>query len=255
MENYSHSRLDILRKCFLNYKYKYEDKLPEVQDKTASDFGEVCHLISENYRGGGKPEILHHYRSLVPTKYKLNEYYTNKLPIAFKNISSIYNKYLKDDNILEIKRETDLNLNVVLTEEISINGKIDLFIKYKTGRIKIIDYKTNKAKRNNYTNQLSMYKLLIHKTFDVPYDMMDTDIVYLALDDKTKQGDIILNTGSENIIHPYDITDTDVYCLTEEIKELHNKIKISRDKKEWSSNPTWFNCTYCAFCDNCPKRY
>lgn len=253
MDSYSHSKLDILRKCFLQYKYKYIDKLEAEKDTIATDFGEVCHLISEHYTGSGKVELLKLYKNLVPEKYKLIEKYVHKVPLALKNIHAYNTKILKHKDVVEVNNE--LNLKTQLTEEIEINGKIDVLIKYKNGRYKVVDYKTSKAKRNDYTNQLAMYKLLIHTNYNIPYDQMDAEIVYLALDGETKYGEIVLNEGVENIISTYNIEETDIYCLISEIEHLHKCVKTSLDKNDWSCKPTWFNCTYCDYKNKCDKRF
>lgn len=251
-ETYSHSKLDVLRKCMLLFKYKYLDKLIEEKDKSATDFGEVCHYIAETYTGTGKSELLTLYKNKLK-EFTLTEFYTNKMKLALTNIHVFYKNYLENSEIVEIKKEDNITVN--LNEEIDLTGKIDLFIKYKSGKVKILDYKTSKAKNSNHTNQLSMYKFLINKKYDIPYDMMETEIVYLALENLTKKGEIVLNEGIENIIIPYDVSETDVYCLTEEIKQLHNAIKNSKDKNIWECNPTWFNCTYCGYNKICPNKY
>lgn len=253
MINYSHSKLEILRKCFLNYKYKYVDKLDDEQDRSAADFGEVCHIISEKYNGTGKKELLSLYKEITKQKYVLNEFYIKKIPLALKNIHTFYTNYLNDPNVVDIKRESDILIN--LNETIQLNGKIDLIITYKNNRVKIIDYKTSKAKNANHTNQLSMYKLLIHKKYNIPYDLMDTEIIYLALNAETKYGEKVLNEGIENIKLPYSITETDIFCLISEIEQIDNMIKLSTEKNDWKSNPTWFNCTYCGYNKICPKKF
>jgi hypothetical protein len=252
MDTYSHSKLEILRKCFLLFKYKYLDKLPEVQDKSATDFGEVCHFIAENYKGTGKIELETLLKQKLTKEYKLTDFYKNKIPLALKNIHA-YNKLFSDPEIEFVNKELDLT--IPLNDAISLTGKIDIMIKYKNGKYRIVDYKTSKAKNANHTNQLSMYKLLIHKKFGIKYEDMQTDIVYLALENITKKGERVLNEGLENIILPYDVDEMDVNCLIMEIESLHNKIKLSKDKNVWNCNPTWFNCTYCGFKHICDKKF
>lgn len=252
MQTYSHSKLEILRKCFLLYKYKYIDKLKDIQDRSATDFGEVCHFIAENYKGTGRKELETLLKQKLTKEYKLTDFYKNKLPLALKNIHT-YNKLLSDASIESVEHELDLTFP--LNDEISLTGKIDLMIKYKNGKCRIVDYKTSKAKNANHTNQLSMYKLLINRKFGIKYDDMSTDIVYLALENITKHGDLVLNEGLENIILPYEVDEMDINCLIMEIESLHNKINISKDKNIWNCNPTWFNCTYCGYKHICDKKF
>lgn len=254
MISYSHSKLEVIRKCLLLYKNKYIDKLEGEQDKSATDFGEVSHSIAENYKGTGKQELLDLYKGLVKEKYKLTDFYVKKIPLSLKNIHTFHKTIIEDESVEWVKRELDLKAK--LTDDIEINGKIDILIKYKNGRYKIGDYKTSKSsKYGDHTNQLAMYKLLLNKNYDIPYSSMDSDIIYIALDGEDKYGNIILNEGLENIIKPYDVTASDIYCLEEEIKSIHNMILKNMDTNIWKENPTWFNCTYCQYSKICTKKF
>lgn len=251
-QNYSHSKLEVIRKCFLQFKYKYIDKIQEEKDTSATDFGNVCHLIAENYTGTGKEELISLYKK-YKKDFTITEFYENKVKLALKNIHSYYIKELKNPEIESIQKEISLETN--LTPEIKINGKIDILIKYKNGKYKIVDYKTSKKKNADHTNQLSMYQLLLHKVYNIDYKHFTNGILYLALEGSDKYGNIILNEKYENILLPYEIDESDVVCLTNEIQQIHETVKKCIDKNEWSCNPTWFNCTYCGFNNNCDKKF
>lgn len=248
---YSHSSLDLFRKCPMSFKFKYIDKLPSIENKEASDFGSVCHYIAEKYRGGGKEQLLKLYREMVPSEFKLTEKYKKKVPLALKNIHEHWKKELS--KCKNIRREEEITVS--LNDDINLTGKIDVIIETPNSH-KIIDYKTSKSNRfSNHTNQLSMYMLLTNKKYNIPYDKMKVGVVYLALDPKDKYGKKILNEGFENISKEYEITESDVECLKNEIMAIHDKIQLYKNTASWTTNPTKFNCDYCGHKHLCNKRF
>jgi RecB family exonuclease len=255
MNHYSHSSLDIARTCMLRYKYKYIDKLKiKIEDKSAADFGSVMHEIAENYKGSGREELLKLYRERVPSKYQLTDFYKAKIPVALKNIHEFWKVVLSSDLVESIKHEEDLSIDFL--KDIKLVGKIDIVIKTKDGRYRIVDYKTSKSRQYaDHTNQLAMYMYLLNKSQDIPYDKMDCEICYLALDAMTKKQEPVKNEGYENISKVYKLEESDVTCLISEIEMIHKRIQKSIAKGEWSHNPTWFNCTYCDYNTICDKKF
>jgi RecB family exonuclease len=249
---YSHTKLDVARQCMKKFKFQYIDKIKiEEEDTTAADFGNIIHEIAEKYTGGGKEQLLALYHEVVPSKYPMPEKYRQKLPMALRNVHSYWESVLSA-GCEKIDHELDTTID--LNEEISLNGKIDLIIQ-KDGRYRIGDYKTAKSKEYaNHTSQLAIYMLLLNKKFDIPYEKMDCEIIYLALDPQTKRGVEVLNEGYENISKIYKLEESDVECLIAEINMIHSRIQKSIDKGEWSANPTKFNCTYCKFKSLCDKK-
>jgi CRISPR/Cas system-associated exonuclease Cas4 (RecB family) len=265
--DFSHSKLDVARTCMLQFKFKYIDKIKGIEDKSASDFGGCMHEIIENYKGGGKEELLKMYHELVPSKYPLNDFYRKKVPLGLKNIHDIWkhviSKYdkvddkitkkitLNDTEIPSIKKEDDIKTK--LDENISLNGKIDLYI-YNEGRLKIFDYKTSKSyKYANHTNQLSMYMFLLHKKYGIPYEKMDCEIIYLSLDEE-KYGMKVINENYENIKKEYKLQETDVEMLISEIHTIHTAIQKSLATGKWKAKPKKFSCTYCPYKDICEEK-
>lgn len=250
--SYSHSKLDIARDCFLKYKFQYIDKIKGKKDTSATDFGEVSHTIMENYKGTGKTELLKLYKELVPSKYKLTPEYLKRVPISLKNIHTIYTVLNTDKNIIDIKHEENISINY--NDDFDLNGKIDLTIKYKSGNIKIIDFKTNKSSKfANHKNQLSLYMLLINKKYGIDYEKIETGVNYLALEPKDKYGNKILNEGYENINKNYKLDEVDVQCLENEIRTIHSKIEKNKQSGIWKENPSDFKCKYCQFNKLCTK--
>ena len=59
MQKYSHSLLDVARKCMTLYKFKYVDKIKlKNEDTSAADFGSFVHEVAERYKGSGRDELL-----------------------------------------------------------------------------------------------------------------------------------------------------------------------------------------------------
>jgi len=253
MIKFSHSKLDVARQCMLKYKYKYVDKLKlKQEDMSASDFGSLVHEIAENYKGGGKEELLVLYHTLVPEKYKLTDVYKAKVPLALKNVHAYWTSVLAAD-CDKVQHEIDATIDI--NAEISLNGKIDLFIE-KRGRYIIGDYKTSKSKEYaNHTNQLATYMLILNKKYNIPYEKMDCEVIYLALDPITKKGKEVLNEGYDNISKFYKLDESDVEFLVREIEMINARINKSLDKNDWLSTPTKFNCTYCDFSSVCEKKW
>ena len=253
MTRYSHTKLDVARKCMLQFKYQYIDKLPIIEgDMSASEFGSVVHEVAENYIGGGKAELLALYHTATK-KIKLTTLYKSKVPLALQNIHD-YWKAALSKNVKEVKHESDLTIE--LTKDIKLNGKIDILIEHNNGRFRIVDYKTNKSKEYaNHTNQLSMYMLLLHDKYNIPYENMDCEVIYLALDPITKKGQKVENKGYENVSKLYKLEECDVECLKSEIEMIDKQIQKSIDRGEWKPKPGKFNCTYCPYNTICDKKW
>ncbi len=255
MTRYSHTKLDVARQCMLKFKYQYIDKIKVEDDidDSASVFGSLTHEIAERYVGGGKEELLSLYHELVPTKYTLTDFYKQKVPIALQNIHEFWKEVLST-NVKKVEHEADITIE--LNENIKLNGKIDIIIEQNSGRTKIVDYKTNKSNQwSNHTSQLAIYMLLLHKKYGIPYDKMDCEVIYLALEPINKKGETIENVGYKNISKIYTLDECDVDCLISEIETIDKAIQKSIDKGEWKSKPGKFNCTYCPFASLCDKKW
>lgn len=249
----SHSKRECADKCWKQFKYVYVDKLKiedEDDDPSAANFGNCIHEIAENYKGGGKEELLKLYHEYVPSKYTFNYFYKNKLGLALKNLHNYYMNNLKD-----VEYTPEQTVFSDYNDDIVLNGKIDVLYE-KDGRYKIVDYKTKKTyKWYDPKDQLCMYALLLHNKFKIPYSKMDFEIVYLSLEKEDKYGNITLNEGLENIQKEYNISEEDIECQKKDIKVLYKKYNRYMETGKWPSNPTKFNCTYCKFKTICDEKY
>jgi len=246
---FSHSKLEIARKCMKQFHYKYILKYP-VLDTEPTEFGNLIHEIAQNYKGSGKKELMCLYEKYRP-KYKFeSKTYKNKIKLALKNIHDFWQINLKNQ-----KYEPEQEVTESLTESISLNGKIDVII-FNDNKVRIIDYKTSKTdKYSDHTNQLAMYKILVNKKYNIPYENMSCEIVYLSMDEVDKSGKHILNEGYNNIVREYDVDESDIDVLIEEIESVKHRIERAEKNNIWRANPTWFNCTYCSFNEHCDEKY
>lgn len=244
----SHSKMDVARKCMKLFDYKYIQKIKTDVENIYADFGSFVHEVAEHYKGEGKEKLIELFKNLVPSKFKIHESYKHKIPLALKNVHSYYANYLKK----QIEFKNELNLAFALEDDIIINGKIDILIKTKKGKWRVVDYKTKKTyKFYDPKDQLAMYMLLLHNIFDIPYEDIECEIVYVSLEREDKYGNIIPNEGYKNISKVYKVTYEDVKLLEREIRVLYKRIHKNIETNTWLSNPSWFNCTFCDYKDIC----
>jgi CRISPR/Cas system-associated exonuclease Cas4 (RecB family) len=252
MQDYSHSKLEIARKCMRLFKNKYIDKI-KVDDKNDYNrFGNLLHEVIENYTGTGLEELVALYHKF----YKKHPYTDNALkaraPIALKNIHSTWKKYIKDSKGTIVHEE---DVKVQLNDTIKLNGKIDILI-VEDDKLYIKDLKTSKNnKYGNFEAQIAMYMLLLHIKYDIPYSDMDGEIIYLCMEEQDKHGNVIKNLGLKNIVKPIKLDVADVEMLKEEIIHIDEKINRAIVKDVWKASPTWFNCTFCPYASTCADKY
>ncbi|MFH1656209.1 MAG: PD-(D/E)XK nuclease family protein [Candidatus Nealsonbacteria bacterium] len=110
----------------------------------------------------------------------------------------------------------------------SISGKFDRIDKLENNNLRIIDFKTGKAKKDNF--QLEFYKLLAEMNFDKKVDL----VTFYYFKDKKIENYNFSNITKDEIKNK----------VLEKIKEIVNT-------KEFSPNPN-FLCNYCDFQEVCP---
>lgn len=247
---FSHSKLNTVRKCMKLFHYKYILKEIGEEDDDPKNFGNLIHKIAENYTGGGKKVLLKLYNQFKD-KYDFDmKTYKKRLKLALKNIHTFWKENLQDT---EFKTEQEITENFI--DDISLTGKIDVMITVDN-KVRIIDYKTSKStKYDDHTDQLAMYMFLIHKKYDIPYENMECEIVYLSLVDEDKKGNVVLTEGYENISRVYSVDESDVAMLGEEIEAINHRIQRALRTDKWIARPSWFNCTYCPYKDLCDEKW
>ncbi len=104
----------------------------------------------------------------------------------YENVLSIRNELEKlRFRQVDAEKSVIININDMFNDinyELKFYGKIDAIFS-SDSRYLIIDYKTDKNKNNAHEHviQLAAYKLLFSKAYNIPEDMIDTAIAYIAL--------------------------------------------------------------------------
>jgi CRISPR/Cas system-associated exonuclease Cas4 (RecB family) len=249
--SFSHSKLDVARTCFLQYKFKYVDKVQVEGKADATEFGGLIHEIAEHYTGTGRSELLELYHKFK-NQYAITDFYRLKVPLALKNV---HTSFVECDKDVKEKWSED-EVRVPYNDEIELNGKIDFRSLTNDDRHIIADYKTSKSSAYaNHRNQLSMYMLMLHLKYGIAYEDMDMIVIYLALDGTDKKGLTIANEGWSNIKKDYKLDESDVSALEMEITAIWNKIQKCTDRNDWPAKPTKFSCTWCPFNELCDKKW
>jgi len=182
MEIYSHSRLSVFEQCSLKFKYKYIEKIPELEQKIETYLGKMVHSTLEwLYSKIGEKQ--------VPTIDEMIIYYTKKWGDDYnpekiiikkqsakdffnKGIQFLINYYMKnrpfDDNTIGIEKEIMVKLDT--DGKYKIRGFIDRLVYNEKKRIiEIHDYKTsaNLPTREAIENdrQLGLYSAAIKELF------------------------------------------------------------------------------------------
>jgi len=234
----SESKSKIFKECNLKYKYRYVDKLPEV-DSTNADalhFGSYIHKIFEDgYQAKSVDELLVIAES-QRKNYEFSKSYEPKIKVCIEN-------FFRFNAKLSETVATEMIYEVVYDEEksISFNGVIDRVIKGKDGGFLIIDYKTSKkelSKIDLYQDpQMQGYAYAIHKKFNVPLSQII-------------------------VAHYYPITDNFVVCsssysagqIKKYIKDKVDQVwKIRKLKKDEFLPSRNSFCNWCAYKSICPE--
>ncbi len=164
----SESKGNTFKECRLKYRYKYVDRLPELDSGDgAMEFGSYIHKIFEDgVEMTTLPELLSLAESLRST-YKFASKYEPKIEICCKN-------FLDFNSKLTTSLGTETKFSLPLNEDVEFNGVIDRIIGGKEQGILVIDYKTSKREKTKaelyMDSQLKGYTHAAHILFKVPYN-------------------------------------------------------------------------------------
>ena len=261
---YSHSKLDLFKKCKKQFHFNYLD--PEIAPIKKQFYKPRDYKTKGNAVHGAI--TLFYYlppkkRTLANLKKCLKEAWYSELDVyrqppigllgGFEDIDHERETY-KDAirnlaNFLEIERETNPKLfyNPVknirksfedyermiqpLDKKFFVSGKFDRIDELENGNLRIVDFKTGKSK--NGIAQLELYKLLAEMNFGKKVD----EVCYYYLDDKK--------------IKSYDVAKV----KNKDIKDkILDKIKVIQKNKEFNPSPSRL-CSHCDFEEICPKYH
>lgn len=235
--------------CPWNYFFDNLIRLPGNQNKFMV-FGTAIHEALKNYfdalkdgKDFKKDYLIKRFEESLNTKPIIKNDYIEMLEKGQKALSGYYDFYNKSfkNNILN-----ELNINrVQLTENISINGKIDkIEILDSTNNVNVIDYKTGKIKsRNeilgltknsdgNYLRQLTFYNLLLNNYQDNKFKMQSGEIDFIQPDDKGNYKKEIFTITKEMV----DNLENQIIQISKEILDL----------SFWDKKCDNKDCEFCA---------
>lgn len=165
----SNSGRDTYKQCGFKYLLEYEDKVPEVGDRSALFFGSFIHRIfEEGVKAKSVDELLKIGESFRK-EYPFDNSYNGKIITCLKN-------FLRFNASLQETIGLELPFSIPLVEGVVYTGIIDRVIKARNGDLLVIDYKTSKHEKTQtdlYTdNQLRGY---VH-ALSVKYNMAPSKI-------------------------------------------------------------------------------
>ena len=144
----SHSSLSVMFKCHREYYYQYIAKIRVKDEKPWNAFGNMMHLIAENYSGDGQVEIKALFNCFkddgkLKEKYldKLDDVYRKKILGALKVLYKWFtNRWVKAEGYISEKQVDVYNIDNIDGVAIHLQGKLDGFYEID-GDIFISDFK------------------------------------------------------------------------------------------------------------------
>lgn len=227
MESYSKSKIDTFKKCKLQFKHKYIEKIYLPQPHSDDlQFGHWIHKVLEDYNPD-KDNL----KDVVKLKrdYDIrSKDYINAMPQTFKNAINFTNTYWK----YERKTEEKIAYH---DEEISLGGVIDLRMKQKNN-LMVVDYKSSRspnAARHEY--QMKMYTLMLCKIYDMPPEKIRVMIYYPRID----------------MYDRYQFSSGEIKLFEAKLKQ---DIVTIEANQEWVAEPG-YHCRWCQYLntEHCSK--
>lgn len=234
IDKISESKYKTFKQCKLKYRYKYVEYLkePDEGNTDALQFGSYIHKIFEDGVNLKNENDLVRLSEDVRGKYTVASSYTGKDVVCIKNFLNL-NKKLGETVA------TELPFDIVLSEDIRLNGVIDRVIRGKNNTYLIIDYKTSKKEKTKVElyqdTQLKGYTYAIHKMYEVPIKNIVAAHYYPLSDN------LVSVSYTTNQINAY-------------TKSIINEVwKIRKSKKgDLVATRNEF-CNWCAYKSLCPE--
>jgi RecB family exonuclease len=244
----SQSSIGTMEKCHHEYYLRYIEKIKVPHEAPYLAFGNMIHLIAENYTGSGQEELKELFNQFQ-TDEKLKKQYWDKLDkdCRSKTIQALRHLYLwmKDRRVLDKNYVPEKNLDFYNIDEVDgkaihLTGKLDGYYKYKNKTF-ITDFKTGK-KLKNHSEQLGFYLYIL---FRLNKNILsDTEvvgeIVNVALDH---------DLPHENIVEYYELEEFDIIRADNRVNKAISTLKRlgikPEDKKNWKKKPQ----RLCDWCD------
>jgi len=236
------SKAKTFLQCKKQFEFNYILKLPKKQ-RDYHTFGKFCHGVLELFHKQYIDGCLLPYNITMTDAFKTNweEYKENMTPEMKKECWDIINQYLKiitndkkngkQFNVLSVEKRFELPL----TENIMLNGAIDLIKLDDDNILHVADYKTSKNKKYLKDDwfQLMTYGLVLLK------DQPDLK--------KIRASYIMLRHNFEYITKEFSVKEL---LATE--KKILNYAEQINSEKEFAPNPSVL-CGWCDFLGSCEE--
>lgn len=230
------------------FRYRTIDKLPEPPSKAATK-GTLVHWVLEHLYdaplGKRTPQEAH---SLVPAALTALHGRTPNLDEMFetpqekevwlKEAGTLIDKYftIEDPNRLE-PSEREVNIGAMLDDSFRIKGIIDRVDVAPNGDVRIVDYKSGKAPRPQYSGeaafQMRFYGVAMREARGITPKMLQLN--YLG------DGQILRNQPTED----------DLDTTKGKIISIWDDIRRNAENDEWRPKTSKL-CGWCSFQAACP---
>ncbi|NUL10414.1 RecB family exonuclease [Streptomyces lunaelactis] len=248
----SPSRASDFMQCPLLYRFRGIDKLPEKPSEAATR-GTLVHAVLERLFDDpaaertvprAKAMIPGQWDRLLETKPELSELFAEdpggeRLTGWLGEAEQLVERWfsLEDPTRLE-PAEREMFVETELESGLRLRGVIDRVDVAPTGEVRIVDYKTGKAPRPEYSEgalfQMKFYALVIWRLKNVVPRRLQ--LVYLG------SGDVLT----------YDPVPADLERMERKLLALWDAIKEATGTGDWRPRPTKL-CGWCDHQEVCPE--
>ncbi|NUK42839.1 PD-(D/E)XK nuclease family protein [Streptomyces lunaelactis] len=248
----SPSRASDFMQCPLLYRFRVIDKLPEKPSEAATR-GTLVHAVLERLFDDpaaertvprAKAMIPGQWDRLLETKPELSELFAEdpggeRLTGWLGEAEQLVERWfsLEDPTRLE-PAEREMFVETELESGLRLRGVIDRVDVAPTGEVRIVDYKTGKAPRPEYSEgalfQMKFYALVIWRLKNVVPRRLQ--LVYLG------SGDVLT----------YDPVPADLERMERKLLALWDAIKEATGTGDWRPRPTKL-CGWCDHQEVCPE--
>jgi putative RecB family exonuclease len=244
----SPSRAADFMTCPLLYRFRVVDRLPEPPSAAAAR-GTLVHAVLERLfdepAAGRTPAVardlvLPQWERLAAEEPELLTLFSgdDQRAVWLEEAGSMLDRYftLEDPTRLE-PAHREMAVQTMLESGLTLRGYIDRLDVARTGEVRIVDYKTGTAPREEYEAralfQMKFYALVLWRTTGVIPRQLQ--LIYLG------NGEIMRLTPDE----------ADLQSTERKINALWRAIQRARDTGDWRPRPSRL-CDWCAHQALCP---
>lgn len=244
----SPSRANDYVRCALMFRFRTVDKLPEPPSKAATK-GTLVHWVLEHLYdsplGQRSPEVAH---SLLPAGVNALYARTPDLDSMFvtpgekdawlNEAKTLIDRYFTIENPDRLEpSEREVNISAMLDDSFRIKGIIDRVDVAPNGDVRIVDYKSGKAPRPQYSTeaafQMRFYGVAMREARGITPKMLQLN--YLG------DGQVLRNVP----------TDDDLDVTKGKIISIWDDIRRNAENEEWRPKTSKL-CGWCSFQSICP---